>query len=45
MTVVLVDTETDKERHVTTEAETRETHLPAKERQALLAASEAQGKA
>ena len=45
MTVVLMDTETDKERHVTTEAETRETHPPAKERQALLAASEAQGKA
>ena len=44
MTVVLVDTETDKERHVTTEAETR-LPLQAKERQALLAASEAQGKA
>ena len=45
MTVVLMDTEADKEHHVTTEAETRVMCLQAEERQRLLAASEAQGKA
>ena len=45
MTVVLMDTETDKEHHVTTEAETRVTCLQAEECQGLLSASEAHGKA